>query len=92
MQVSTAMAAAFFLKSFRNNSDLNSLIQNLYYTKPFTYEGVLNRLLMEDNRREQKAQEDSLVAFTRPIENYENKPRNFQDKDKRQKFKKPEGD
>ncbi|OAV86177.1 hypothetical protein PTTG_30044, partial [Puccinia triticina 1-1 BBBD Race 1] len=37
-QIDTAMAGIFFLKSFRFDDSLNSLIQNMYDIDPFTFE------------------------------------------------------
>jgi hypothetical protein len=52
MDVGTTMAGIFFLKSFRLDDSLASLIQNLYDIQPFTFERLAARMNVEDTRTE----------------------------------------
>jgi hypothetical protein len=45
MKVNTSMAGIFFLKSFRNDDTLSSLVQNLHNAQPFTFK----KLALQEN-------------------------------------------
>ncbi|OAV86652.1 hypothetical protein PTTG_29789 [Puccinia triticina 1-1 BBBD Race 1] len=50
MQVNTAMAGMFFLKSFRYDDSLAPLIQTLFDVTPFTFEKLATRMNIEHSR------------------------------------------
>jgi hypothetical protein len=49
------MAGIFFLKSFRNNDSLSSLVQNMYNMEPFSFEKLAARMNIEHSRTEKLA-------------------------------------
>ncbi|OAV85730.1 hypothetical protein PTTG_30314, partial [Puccinia triticina 1-1 BBBD Race 1] len=68
MQVDTAMAGMFFLKSFRHDDSLASLIQNLFDTDPFTFEKLATQMSIEHSRNELSGTINAVSSkpFTRP--------------------------
>jgi hypothetical protein len=50
MKVTSTMAGIFFLKSFRNNNLLSSLIQNMYDMVPFSFEKLAARMNIEHSQ------------------------------------------
>ncbi|OAV96790.1 hypothetical protein PTTG_26252 [Puccinia triticina 1-1 BBBD Race 1] len=69
MDISTGLAAAFFLQSIKNDEALAALVQTLYDVKPFNLQSVTDCIGMEHIRRggekeseKDKAQVDQPVA------------------------------
>ena len=55
MKVTLTMAGIFFLKSFRNNDLLSSLIQKMYNMVPFSFEKLAARMNIENSLNEKLA-------------------------------------
>ena len=52
MKVNTAMARIFFLKSFRNDNSLESLVQNMYDMVPFSLKKLAARMNIKKSQTE----------------------------------------
>ncbi|MBW0577058.1 hypothetical protein O181_116773 [Austropuccinia psidii MF-1] len=52
MNLSSSMAAAFFLQSLDNDKELSSLCQTLYDIKPFNLNTITDRVSIEHSRRQ----------------------------------------
>ncbi|OAV87273.1 hypothetical protein PTTG_07263 [Puccinia triticina 1-1 BBBD Race 1] len=61
--VTLFMAAAVFLNSLENDSELSSLVQTCYGIKPFTLKGVTNRILIEAMCRDSRNERHENVMF-----------------------------
>ncbi|OAV89010.1 hypothetical protein PTTG_28840 [Puccinia triticina 1-1 BBBD Race 1] len=62
--VTSFMAAALFLDSLENDSEMSSLVQTCYDIKPFTLKGVTDRILIEAMRRDSRNENHENVMFT----------------------------
>lgn len=77
--VSSSLAAILFLKSFRLDPSLNSLIQLCHDIRPIRFDRVYDHLLAEDTRRENEHPEQAYLTTStnnrRPPRAQNNQPR-----------------
>ena len=62
MSISSGLAAALLLRSLHQDEGLTPLVQLLYDAKPFNFEKIYDRLLIEDTRKESAYAESAYFA------------------------------
>ncbi|MBW0502974.1 hypothetical protein O181_042689 [Austropuccinia psidii MF-1] len=73
MNLSSSMAAAFFLQSLDNHKELSSLCQNLYELKPFELSTITNRVSIEHTRWESSHDQALLIDNSKQAESSKTK-------------------
>ncbi|MBW0533619.1 hypothetical protein O181_073334 [Austropuccinia psidii MF-1] len=76
MNLSSSMAAAFFLQSLDNDKELSSLCQTLYDLKPFELNTITDRVSIEHSRRESSHDQVLLIDNSKQAESSKTKEKN----------------
>ncbi|MBW0569577.1 hypothetical protein O181_109292 [Austropuccinia psidii MF-1] len=76
MNLSSSMAAAFFLQGLENNKELSTLCQTLYDLKPFELSTITDRVSIEHTHQESSDDKELLVDNSKQAESSKTKEKN----------------